>query len=66
MKSRHYWKSLDAFRQQLRMAVPQAELKELHRKDPLRHHLYALRQFGIIGACSVAMWHLENPLLWLP
>jgi fatty acid desaturase len=65
-KSHHYWKSVDRWKRLLRDAVPHEELKALHRREPLRHHLYAARQFGIIAACSVAMWHLQNPLYWLP
>jgi fatty acid desaturase len=66
MKSRHYWKEIASFKQRIASAVPLGELKELHRKRPAVHLLYALRQFGIIGLCSYALFRLENPLLWLP
>jgi len=66
VKSHHYWKAIDAFKKQLREAVPQDELKTLHRRRGHVHLAYAGRQFAIIGACSVALWHLENPLLWIP
>lgn len=66
MKSHHYWKSIADFKLELRDAVPQAELKALHRKRPALHLLYAGRQFAMVAACSVALWHLGNPWLWVP
>ena len=65
-KSRHYWKQIAAFKQQLRDAVPAAELRELHRRDARRHLLYALRQFAIVAGCGTALWHATSPLLWVP
>jgi fatty acid desaturase len=66
MKSRHYWQQIAPFKQQLRDAIPHQELKELHRRRPAVHLLYAARQFGIVGVCGIALWNLENPLHWLP
>jgi fatty acid desaturase len=66
MKSHHYWKNIAAFKGRLREAVPHAELKALHRRDPWRHHLYAARQFGIIALCSAIMWQVQNPWVWVP
>ena len=65
-KSRHYWKHVAAFKPELRAALPVAELRELHRRDPRRHLLFAFRQFAIVAACGVALWHLTNPLVWVP
>jgi fatty acid desaturase len=65
-KSHHYWKSIDAFKKELREAVPHDELKELHRRRPVVHLLYAARQFAIIAACSAWMWRETNPLVWVP
>lgn len=66
MKSHHYWKQVEAFKRELREAVPHAELKALHRRSGARHLAYAARQFAIIGACGWALWQITNPLLWLP
>ncbi len=66
MKSRHYWKQIASFKDRIARAVPLGELKELHRKRPAVHLLYALRQFGIIGLCSYGLFVLEDPLFWLP
>ena len=30
------------------------------------HLAYAARQFAIVGVCSYALFHLTNPLLWIP
>jgi len=56
-KSRHYWKEIAAFKQQLREAIPLEELRMLHERDPRRHLLYAARQFGIVALCSWALWN---------
>jgi fatty acid desaturase len=66
MKSHHYWKQVDAFKQELREAVPHDVLKALHQRSGPRHLGYAARQFAIIAACGYALWHVTNPLLWGP
>ncbi len=66
MKSNHYWQAIGALKRRLREAVPHAELKALHVKRPRVHLAYAARQFGIVAACSVALWHVANPWLWVP
>jgi fatty acid desaturase len=66
MKSQHYWKTIAAFKGELRDAVPHEELKELHRRTPARHLAYAARQFAIVGLCGWALWNVTNPLIWVP
>lgn len=66
MKSRHYWKEIASFKDRIARAIPLDELRELHRKRPAHHLLYAARQFAIVAACGYGLWHLENPLLWAP
>ncbi len=66
MNPHHYWRSIAAFKGDLRDAVPRLELKALHGKSPARHLLYAARQFAIVATCGVALWHLPNPWLWAP
>jgi fatty acid desaturase len=66
VKSHHYWKAVDAFKKQLRDAIPQQELKALHRRRGPVHLAYAARQFAIIAGCSVALWYFTNPLAWIP
>jgi hypothetical protein len=59
-------KEIAAFKQQLCDAIPNEELRALHERDPRRHLLYAARQFGIVAVCGWALWHLTNPLFWVP
>ena len=66
MKSNSYWKHVAAFKRQLREAIPLGELRALHRRQPAVHLAFAARQFGMVGLCSYALWHLTNPLLWVP
>jgi fatty acid desaturase len=66
VKSRHYWKQVADVKAQLRDAIPLEELRELHRRRPAVHLLYAARQFGLIAACSFGLYHLTNPLWWIP
>jgi fatty acid desaturase len=66
VKSQHYWKQISAFKQEIRDAIPHAELKELHRRSPGRHLAYAGRQFLIVAVCGYGLWHVTNPLLWIP
>jgi len=66
MKSRHYWKQIAVFQQQLREAVPRAELAELHRRRPALHLLYAARQVAIIATCSTLLWRTDDARLWVP
>jgi fatty acid desaturase len=71
-KSRCYWKSLAEFKVELGQAIPIDQLRELHRRRPAVHLLYATRQFGIIGLCTWGLWNgfgvlnPANPLLWVP
>jgi fatty acid desaturase len=66
VKSHCYWKAIEEWKTRLRDAVPHEELKALHVRRPGVHLAYAGRQFAIIGLCSVALWNVTNPLLWIP
>jgi len=65
-KSHFYWKQIEAFKRQLGEAIPHDELKALHTRSGPRHLAYSVRQFGIIAACSVVLWQVSNPLVWIP
>jgi fatty acid desaturase len=66
VKSHHYWKAVDAFKRELREAVPHDQLKALHARSGPKHLAYAARQFTIIAGCSYALWHVTSPILWWP
>jgi fatty acid desaturase len=65
-KSRTYWKEIAAFKDQIAKAIALETLRELHVRKPAVHLAYAARQFGIVAACGVALFFLENPWLWVP
>src|SRR5688572_24862657 len=66
MKSNRYWKEIAAFKADLRDAIPNEELRELHVRRPEVHLAYAARQFGIVAVCSYFLWQVTNPLIWIP
>jgi fatty acid desaturase len=66
VRSHNYWKQVEPQKHLLREAIPTEELRALHRRRASTHLLYAARQFAIIGLCSVALFYLRNPLLWVP
>lgn len=39
---------------------------ELHRRRPAVHLLYAARQFGMVAICTVVLWKVSNPFIWVP
>jgi fatty acid desaturase len=41
-------------------------MRELHRKQPMRHLLVAARQFAILGVATWALISFTNPLIWIP
>jgi fatty acid desaturase len=65
-KSHYYWKQIEAFKGQIKEAVPHEELKALHLRSGPRHLAYTARQFAIIALCSVVLWNVSNPLVWIP
>jgi fatty acid desaturase len=65
-KSHYYWKQIADFKGELREAIPHVELKALHQRRPAVHLAYAARQFVIVAVCGYALFHLTNPLLWIP
>ena len=66
MKSHYYSQHAGALRAELGEAVSRDEMRELHRKQPLRHLAVAARQFAILAAATWGLIHFENPLVWIP
>jgi fatty acid desaturase len=66
VKSHFYSQAAVALRAELGVAVTRAQMRDLHRKEPLRHFAVALRQFGILGLATWGLIHFENPFIWVP
>lgn len=63
MKAGHYNRSIGDLKRRLTAAVPHEVLKELHRKDPVRHFAVVLRQALLFGGAFAAGWAFES--LWV-
>ena len=66
MKSHYYSLHAGALRAELGAAISRDEMRELHRKQPVRHLLVAARQFAILGVATWALISFSNPLIWIP
>ena len=66
MKQHYYSQHAGALRAELGAAISRDEMRELHRKAPLRHLLVAARQFVILGAATWALIRFDHPLIWVP
>ncbi len=66
MKSHYYSQHAAAFRAELAAAVPRDVVRDLHRKQPYRHALVAVRQFTLLALTTWGLASLSHPLLWVP
>ena len=66
MKQHFYSQHAGALRAELGAAISRDEMRELHRKEPLRHFLVAGRQFAILAAATWALIRFDHPLVWVP
>ena len=66
MKAHYYSQHAGALRAELGAAVSREEMRELHRKEPIRHFVVAIRQFAILGLATWALIRFDNPLVWIP
>jgi fatty acid desaturase len=41
-------------------------MRALHRKQPARHFVVAIRQFAVLVLATWALIRFDNPLLWIP
>jgi fatty acid desaturase len=66
VKDHFYSQHAVALRAELGRAVSREEMRELHRKTPVRHFVVAARQFLILGLTTWALVRFTNPLIWIP
>lgn len=65
-KSRGYARAAHELRRELGRDLPQDQLKELHRRDPVRHFAIVVRQFLLLGLCTWAAWSYSQWWIWIP
>jgi len=66
VKSHYYARHAGALRAELGAAISREEMRELHRKQPLRHFAVAVRQFAVLGIATWALVRFDHPLIWIP
>jgi fatty acid desaturase len=66
VKSHFFAQHAAGLRAELGEAISRQQMREFHKKSPVRHFAVAARQFGILALASWGLIHFENPLVWLP
>ena len=66
VKEHYYSQHAGALRAELGAAISREEMRELHRKQPLRHFAVAVRQFAVLAIATWALIRFDNPLVWIP
>jgi len=66
VKSRYYSQHAGTLRAELGAAISRDQMRELHRKQPVRHFAVAIRQFAMLGLATWALIRFDNPLIWVP
>jgi fatty acid desaturase len=66
VKHHHFSRHAVALRAELGQALSRDQIREFHRRSPVRHFLVAARQFGILVIATAALIHFANPLIWVP
>jgi fatty acid desaturase len=66
VKQHHYSQHAVALRAELGQALSRDQMRQFHRKSPLRHFVVAVRQFAILAVATTALIHFSNPLIWVP
>lgn len=65
-KSRSYSGVASEMRKELGHQLPQAELKQLHQRDAVRHFAIVFRQFLLLGICGWVTWNFDQFWIWIP
>jgi fatty acid desaturase len=66
VKSHYYSQHAGALRAELGAEISREQMRDLHRKEPLRHGAVAVRQFAILAAATWALIRFDHPLIWIP
>ena len=65
-RSGYYGAHAAALRSELGAALSRDQLRDLHRKEPWRHAVVALRQFLILALATWGLLRASSPLVWVP
>jgi len=66
VKEHYYSQHAGALRAELGAAISRDEMREFHRKEPVRHLAVAARQFAILAIATWVLIRFDNPLIWIP
>jgi fatty acid desaturase len=66
MKSHYYRQHAAAFRAELAAALPREVVRDLHRRQPYRHAVVAVRQFALLALTTWGLVSVSNPVVWVP
>ncbi|MEW5983563.1 MAG: fatty acid desaturase [Acidobacteriota bacterium] len=66
MKEHHYSRHAVGLRAELGSELSRAEMRDLHRKQPHRHLLVAVRQFLMLGLAGWGLTIDAHPAIWIP
>ena len=66
VKSHFYSQHAGPLRAELGAAISREQMRDLHRKEPARHFVVAVRQFAILAVTTWALIRFDNPFLWIP
>jgi fatty acid desaturase len=66
VKSHYYSQHAAGLRAELGTAVSRELMRDLHRKQPWRHFVVAIRQFLLLALTTWGLVRFTNPLVWIP
>src|SRR3954468_23185776 len=66
VKLHHYSQHSAGLRAELGAAITREQMRDLHRKQPLRHFAVTIRQFALLALATWGLIRYENPVIWIP
>lgn len=62
----YYSQHAAGLRAELGRALTREQLRDLHRKSPLRHFAGTARQFLLLAGCTWGLVRFDHPAVWIP
>jgi fatty acid desaturase len=66
VKQHYYSQHAGALRAELGAAISRDQMRDLHRKQPARHLVVAMRQFALLAVATWVLIRFDNPFIWIP